>query len=133
MFISLKRGNTNGVFSKAKPILLSSIIENIDNIKDNKICWPNNDIIDKYYLIFHKFKEEKPTPIWKPFFYLKSEPFYELFWKDRPPIKDLKFPSERLLNSFVSYAKLDDDLWELLQDESNREYLKDVIIKAYLS
>ena len=29
--------------------------------------------------------------------------------------------------------KLDDELWELLQDPGNREYLRNCIIKHYLS
>lgn len=132
MFISLKRGNTHGVFSKAKPILLLSIIENINFIYHNKIPWRDLNIVSSYTAIYQKFSETKPTPIWKPFFYLNSEPFYELIWNENPTEKELKFPSGQVLSRYLAYAKLDDELWDLLQDESNREYLKDVIIKTYL-
>lgn len=133
MFISLKRGNTRGVFSNAKPVLLLSIIDNVKSFEENKILWGDISINSSYSAIYQQINDTKPTPIWKPFFYLKSEPFYELIWTENLMEKDLKFPSGRLLSSYLAYAKLDDELWELLQDEGNREYLKDVIIKTYLS
>lgn len=132
MFISLKRGNTRGVFSKAKPVLLLSIIDNVKSFEENKILWGDININSSYNAIYKQIEDTKPTPIWKPFFYLKSEPFYELIWNENPPEKDLKFPSGRMLSSYLAYAELDDELWKLLQEESNREYLKDVIIKTYL-
>lgn len=75
----------------------------------------------------------KPTPMWKPFFYLSSEPFYALVWRENPPYNLLKHPSAKLLKEYLDYAKLDDELWKLLQDESNRAYLRECIIKNYFN
>lgn len=41
-------------------------------------------------------------------------------------------PSAAFLREHLDYAKLDDDLWEILQDPINREYLRQVIIAKYL-
>lgn len=133
MFVSLKRGNTSGVFSKAKPVFLLSILDNVKSLEENKILWGDIHIISSYNSIYQQIPDTKPTPLWKPFFYLKSEPFYELIWDEKPQGKDIKFPSSRVLRSYLAHAKLDDELWELLQNEGNREYLKDVIIKTYFS
>lgn len=44
----------------------------------------------------------------------------------------MRRPSGKILREYLAYAKLDDDLWELLQEENNREYLKNCIIEQYL-
>ena len=64
---------------------------------------------------------------------MSSEPFYELVWKEgtRPPILS-HTPSAKYLREHLAYAKLDDDLWALLQEAENREYLRQVIIDQYL-
>ncbi len=133
MVVSLKRGNTKGVFSNAKPVFLISLIDYIPTLKHNKIRWGIPEFEVVYLKIFSEFTKDKPTPLWKPFFYMSSEPFYELIWKESPPEKSLKFPSRKTLNDFLNYATLDDELWELLQDERNREYLRNCIIEYYLT
>ena len=42
-------------------------------------------------------------------------------------------PSAKYLREHLLYAKLDDDLWELLQDTESREYIKQNIIRRYLT
>lgn len=86
-----------------------------------------------YYSNFKKYVDNNPTPLWKPFYYTSSEPFYSLVWTHLPTEKQLKFPSEKLLKEKLCYSKLDDELWELLQNKENCEYLKDCIIKNFLS
>ena len=64
---------------------------------------------------------------------MSSEPFYDLIWQEPPNEKLLKHPSGKLLKEHLSFAKLDDELWELLQIPENREYLRNCIINQYLS
>lgn len=132
MFASIKRGNTKGVFSNAKPVFLISLIEKISAHKENKILWGDNELESLYHRYFSEFTEDKPTPMWKPFFYMSSEPFYDLIWKIAPPDKAIKFPSGKTLKEYLDYATLDDELWELLQDKGNREYLRKCIIETFL-
>jgi predicted restriction endonuclease len=131
MFASLRRGNTMGVYSKAKPIFLITLIDYILLCKDNKFKWGNKQFQEKYLCNYNMGENLIPTSLWKPFFYLSSEPFYSLVWRESPPNKLLKSLSARLLKEYLDYAKLDDELWELLKDESNRLYLRDSIIKNY--
>lgn len=134
MFISLKRGNTKGVFSNAKPIFLLSILKYIDNCNSsNSFVWGNEIFESIYKSISYEFGYVKSTPLWKPFYYMSSEPFYTLVWSTLPDMNLLKFPSGKILKDYLSHAKLDDQLWELLRDKENREYLKDSIVTHYLS
>lgn len=133
LFFSLKRGNTKGVFSNAKPIFLLSIFDSINFNTTNEIRWGNKELIYKYSQLNQQYNILKPTLLWKPFYYLSSEPFYTLVWKETPPEELLKRPSGKLLKDYLDYAKLDDELWTLLQDADNREYLRNCIINQYLS
>ena len=60
--------------------------------------------------------------------------FYHLIWRQglEPPVKTVT-PSAKYLRENLLYAKLDDELWDLLQDAENREYLKRSIIERYLT
>lgn len=133
MFASIKRGNTKGVFSNAKPVFLISLIEIIPSHEENKFFWGDTEIGARYHSNFSDFIKEKPTPMWKPFFYMSSEPFYELIWKNTPPDKAIKHPSGKTLKDYLCYATLEDELWVLLQDEGNRNYLRKCIIETFLT
>ncbi|MDY6293224.1 MAG: hypothetical protein SPL78_03860 [Bacteroidales bacterium] len=132
MVVTMKRGNFRGVVSNAKPIFLLSLIELVP-FCCNKIMINNTMLSDIYIENRDLFKGVKSTPMVAPFFHLNSEPFYHLVWKKgvNPP-PNAASPSAKFLREHLQYAKLDDDLWELLQDKSNREYLKNAIINQYL-
>ncbi len=132
MFTSLKRGRYRGIVSNAKPIFLLSLLEAVPFIKNE--FYFDNSIITQFYQENKPLFEGKPhTPLIAPFFHLDSEPFYYLVWRDsvKPPLKSTT-PSAKFLRENLLYAKLDDELWELLQEEDNREYLKQAIINQYL-
>lgn len=131
MFASLKRGNHRGVFSNANPIYLISLIDYLPALKENEFKWGDKAFLTTYLSNTTQLVASPPTPIIKPFFHLSSEPFYTLVWRENPPDKLLKFPSARLLKDYLDYAKLDDELWKLLQDESSRLFLRECIIKNY--
>lgn len=134
MFVSLRRGNSRGVYSNAKPIFLVSLLDYIaSGIDSNQISWGDKSFESIYISNFNGHSTSEPTPFWKPFYYMSSEPFYQLIWIETPNDNVLKHPSRKTLNVFLKYAKLDDQLWELLQDKENREYLKESIITHYFS
>ena len=132
MTTKITRGNFRGQFSNAKPVLIISIIDYMPFMKGNKICFPNADLEEIYQTNLQFYDNECKTPIVKPFFYLDSEPFYELVWKPNHSPASSTTLSGKYLRENLAYAKLDDDLWELLQDKENREYLKQTIINRYL-
>lgn len=135
MFLSLKRGrNSVGGKSNAKPILLISILELIPTLKENIIKFLDAFLNSYYRKNCKLYDSNKLSPIVLPYYHLHSEPFYEILWKDRSKIPIIKHsPSSKLLSDNIIGTKLDDELWELLQDPGNREYLRNCIIKHYLS
>lgn len=134
MFASLRRGNIKGVYSNAKPIFLLSIIDYTTHLENpNHFVWGDKALENIYISNFKAYDTAVPTPFWKPFYYMSSEPFYDLIWQEPPNEKAIKHPSGKTLKDFLSFVKLDDELWELLQDPGNREYLRNCIIKHYLS
>ena len=70
----------------------------------------------------------------RPFFHLSSASFYHLIWKQGVELSKMaSTPSAKYLRENLLYAKLDDELWELLQDAENRNYIKQNIISRYLT
>lgn len=134
MFLTLRRGQANGMPSKAKPIFILSVIEAIPQYNQNVFNVNDSFLVVRYKTNLELYTNKRIPLISVPFFHMESEPFYEILWKteERPP----NYPhtqSSKTLLKYTDGAKLDDELWELLQEESNRKYLKDVIIKTYLS
>ena len=135
MFLCLKRGrNSVGGKSNAKPILLISILDLIPSLNENVIKL-SDILLNNYYKTNCKLYDcNKSSPIILPYYHLQSEPFYEIIWKDKSKTPIIKHsPSPKLLLSYIIGAKLDDELWELLQVQENREYLRNCIINQYLS
>lgn len=133
MFLRLSRGNHRGVFSNAKPLFLLAVIDSIPSIvKNNRFEITNGEFVELYKTQSKLYNQGAPTPIEKPFYHLQSEDFYTLVWNDNfvPDIKNS--PSAKYLRENLAYAKLDDDLWKLLQTQENRVYLKQIIINRYL-
>lgn len=117
MFASLRRGNIKGIYSNAKPIFLLSIIDYITHLeRPNHFVWGDKKFENIYISNFNVYDSAVPTPFWKPFYYMSSEPFYSLIWQEPPNEKAIKRPSGKTLKDFLSFAKLDDELWELLKD-----------------
>lgn len=136
ILLSLKQGNGVNGKSIAKPILLLSIMEAVseEKLKDNQILCDDNNIKDYFARLMSRYGEQSKTPLSVPFYHLASSSFYHLIWKnkDRPPFSGHS-PSAKYLREHLLYAKLDNELWDLLQDAESREYLKRNIIKRYLT
>ena len=131
MLLAIRRGNGVNGKSNAKPLFLLSIVENISlmRLKQNVIMWNDEHLIYSYDGL-HRYYDE----IIVPYYHLCSSEFYHLCWikECRPPIKG-HTPSAKYLRENLLYAKLDDELWDLLQEAENREYLKRCIIERYLT
>lgn len=134
MLTSLSRGRDNhGNLSLAKPIYVLSLLEYYPFMERNEIPYSPNLLMNFYKSNMDYWQVEFQSPILNPFFHLHSESFYELVWKDESKLpKRLRTPTAKFLRENLEYAKLDDDLWEILQDPDNREYLRQAIIAKYL-
>lgn len=131
---TINRGNYKGKFSNAKPLFLLAVLDSIPNIViANRINLANKYFAELYKLQFLIYGQQIITPIEKPLYHLGAEPFYELIWKNPDVARMIKSsPSAKFLRENLEYAKLDDDLWELLQVPQYRAYLKQAIIDRYL-
>ena len=74
----------------------------------------------------------KPS-IEQPFFFMKSEPFWQLVANDVLDL-ELKSTSYSVVNlrKCFRYALIDTDLYVLLKVNSNREVLRDVLLNKYI-
>ena len=140
MLLSLSQGNYRGNISLSKPIFILSILESINkgDIKDNEITLNNIDLTNTFAGLYNHYNENinglKSSSFLNPFFHLATSDFYHLIWKEgvkQPPMSST--PSGKYLRENLLYAKLDDELWDLLQDAENREFLKHKIINNYLT
>ena len=127
MLLSANQKVTNGKANIAKPILLLTIFELIEEgyIIGNKIFF-DQLLISTYKRIFKQYAETITNPEY-PFYYLRNDGFYYI--KGRT---DKRTPSAKYLRDHCEYAYFDNVLWELLQDPESREELRNVIINHYL-
>lgn len=132
----IKRGNGILGKSKAKPLFVLSIIEciSLNALTTNQIQWDDTNLNNWYKRLNKEYDKSNKSSMIVPFYHISSPSFYHLIWKnkERPPIGG-HTPSSKYLRENLLYAKLDDELWELLQYPDNREYLRMKIIKNNLT
>lgn len=135
-FVSLNTATIAGKKAPHKAVLLLAIM---DLIADGTIATNHIVLSDELVLRFGQiweqyiqadapFQQKVVTPYW----HLKSEPFYHLYFTDRTPVTDIDNPySVSKLRELV-YASLDEDLFGLIKTESSREELSVILIINYL-
>lgn len=140
MILSIHTGSINGKVALSKPLYITSIIEAIewDALTENEIMISNDFIRKRFGQLYEQVNGNKKgyevSFFVRPFFHLSSAPFYQLKWKEGSAApKKSTTPSAKYLREHLLYAKLDNELWDLLQDAESREYLKRNIIKRYLT
>ena len=134
MLLSIKRSNKKGTFINAKPILLISFFELIAKgvVNDNKFLF-DEKLIHVYNEFSVQFEKEKNiTSCVYPFYHIRNDGFINITFKDF--LKSLPHtPSARFLRENIKYASLDNALWDLLQNEDARIFLREVVIKNFLT
>ncbi len=134
--LSIKRGNGIHGKSRAKPLLVLSIIEciSLNLLKQNQIKWDDSCLIYLYNQRSNEYDDSNKLSIIVPYYHITSSPFYHLIWKRKERLAiSGHTPSDKYLRENLLYAKLDDELWNLLQDAENKEILKHKIINNYLT
>ncbi len=116
-----------------KPLLLLAVIELIEQgqIHENRIYF-SPDLAEtamKYWKI-----TDRKFNIAMPFFHLRSEGFWHLYPNSG---HETALEGARQIRSIsgiheaIAYASLDDDLFILLTDSSNREVIRQTLIRTY--
>lgn len=130
---NLKQNKLNGKINIAKPALLLTVMQLIDQcwLRSNRIILTNG--IEKWYGdLYHQYDLDKNvTPIYYPFYHLESDGFWHIRWTGAA--KTMDSPSRRFIDDNIEYVFLDEDLWILLQHQDWRRRLMDFIIKEKLS
>ncbi|RKU06069.1 hypothetical protein C6502_21525 [Candidatus Poribacteria bacterium] len=118
-----------------KPLLLLAVIELIERgqIQENKIyLFP--DLAETFMKYWSKVTDRKPN-IALPFFHLKSDGFWHLHpnagYEKVLDVAD-RITAISRLREVIAYVNLDDDLFVLLTDASNREIIRQTLIYVYL-
>lgn len=140
MMLSIHTGSINGKVALSKPLYITSIIEAIewDALTENEIMITNEFIRKRFGQLYEQVngnrKGYEVSFFVRPFFHLSSASFYHLIWKQGvEQSKKDSTPSSKYLRENLLYAKLDDELWDLLQDAENRDYIKQHIFRRYLT
>ena len=140
MILSIHTGSIDGKVALSKPLYITSIIEAIewDALTENEIKISNEFIRKRFGQLYEQVngnrKGYEVSFFVRPFFHLSSASFYRLIWKQGvEQSHKASTPSAKYLRENLLYAKLDDELWELLQDAENRNYIKQNIIRRYLT
>jgi putative restriction endonuclease len=115
-----------------KPFLLLSIIDGIEIgwIKNSRISL-SQDLIETFFRYWKQIMgEDRKTTIALPFFHMDSEPFWKLrYKKEKTPYKNS--PSLGGLIDRVAYAKIDEPLFSMIQDEEGSQIIIKAILQTY--
>lgn len=132
MVLSLHTGSVNGNVAVSKPLYITAIIEATEQrtLTRNEIMLSNEFIRERFGQLYEQVNGNRKG--YELSFFIR--PFYHLIWKQESESpKKSTTPSAKYLRENLLYAKLDDELWELLQDAESREYIKQNIIRRYLT
>lgn len=130
MILKIKCGSYQGRKVKAKPILLYSIIQMIEDgvIADNRVYF--NKLSEEFYKKAFMSLGEAITPYFKPFYYLQFDGFWHL--KEKTTVDKIDRPSAKSIRENIDYAFFDYALWDLLQEADVRKQFKSIIESHHL-
>lgn len=121
----------SGLKTIAKPVLLLSALKAIDDGLVLTNHFDYNEIKDIYEVLFRDFflkaRQENFTPIYNPWYYMKTDGFWQLVWKQGEMTTDS--PGEGWIKRYVSYARFSDDLWVIAQNREYRHRLMDFLVE----
>lgn len=135
-FVNLRVSRSDGV-APNKPILLLSIIELVSQgeIKQNQIPL-SAELIATFLKLWSHLEAVRKPDIGLPFYHLTSDGFWHYQMKlgfESLIAAKVKIRTPSTIRETVEYAYLDDQLWSLLQNESDRTVLTQTLIDSWFS
>ncbi|WP_414755923.1 HNH endonuclease [Anabaena sp. CCY 9910] len=120
-----------------KPILLLSVIEMISTgqIVKNQIPL-SAELIATFLKLWSHLETERKPDIGLPFYHLTSDGFWHYQMKlgfESLIATKIKIRTPSTIMETVEYAYLDDELWSLLQNESERTVLTHTLIDSWFN
>ena len=132
MLLQMRRSViAGGVIVNAKPIFVLSLIDAIESglVTSNRFPY-SSELATTYQNRWKRhIADMAPTPFCKPFFHLTNDQFWHIQWKE--PVS-FTSSSEKRMRDFVDYGYLDNALWDLLQDQENRDFYRKEIVNFFL-
>lgn len=133
MLLQMRRSViAGGVVINAKPVFVLTLIDVIESglVSSNHFPY-TKDLTDAYQNRWIKhITNMAPTPICKPFFHLTNDQFWHIQWKE--PVS-FTSSSDKKMRDYVEYGYLDNALWDLLQDQENRDSYRKEIVNYFLT
>lgn len=138
-FSNLSVGIVNGKKLPHKAIVLLAVMRLIDSsVLSNNNIELNKTIAFEFADSWKAYMGNVKVPsVWTPFWYLKSEPFWHFKASaDESVLNNLLsfagHPSIGQMRKVIKCAYLDEQLFSLMQDRSNRLELSTILIKTYI-
>lgn len=117
-----------------KPFLILSILDGISEgwIDSNKI-YPLQNLVDYFFGYWDKVMgSERMTTVALPYYHMNSEPFWELKYK--PEENEFGYsPSWGGIKQRIEYARLDEQLFNLLIINKERQKVRAQLLETYFS
>lgn len=143
LFARLNRAGSRTLWDEAtlykapqKPILLLAVMDLIElNEISSNLIKATDDLVEMFERYWERAVPFKsPSTLAMPFVRLASEGFWHLsLVVGREQELDYAEKSVRRLRECVNGAYLDDDLYDLIQIEANREFLRSVLTGTYFT
>ncbi len=133
---SLKRNNNKGVGAPHKPVLLLAIIRGYETgVLSGNLIQISPELLGIFKQIWNFLvRSDYQLGMGYPFFYLKSEPFWELTFKQGAgdaSSNQNKAKNISALDGVVDYAKIEAKMASWLNDSEKRKLLTEAILQKY--
>jgi putative restriction endonuclease len=135
----LRIDRSKGAPAPHKAVLLLSVVQSIEygEVTDNRV-YITAELVARFKDNWHAYvRDNSFTPNFSlPFYHLKSDGFWHL---RTLPGRELLLTSSHSIRSFralkdaVAYAYFDEGVYALLQDQGNRDIIKQTLLIAYLN
>lgn len=134
-FQKIRQANVNGNVIKAKPILLLSVIDGINEGRVSNNCITLNEWLEIHYAtLMYRYSTSFAdlTEINMPFWHLKNDGFWHLQFVGKQEERT-STPTTSWIRENVRFAYFDEPLWVLLENQEWRTKLRNFIIENKLS
>ena len=135
-FSNLNVSTVKGYKAPYKAVMLLAVLELAEYgmLKENRITF-SDDLIDACSYIWDRYIGIKTVflkDFTNPFWYMKSEPFWNLYHKDGSTVSSSeRKPSEDILRTGY-YGEFEEDLFRLFSDSKCRSVLRVTLISKYI-
>jgi len=139
LFAYLKASEYCGAKAPHKAVLLIAVMDLIEKGSiDSPFVYLTDELIDKFHSVWNYYVGDSPLfqpDVCKPYYHLQHEPFWRLIGRNKAddalPYDQVDYTVKYLRDTYEC-AMLDHWLFDVLQDEKERGYVRSILISNYL-